>query len=302
MYDETYIGPFIHEKMLPCNHSTAFLTPCLRNINSPLLSGTALLGKPMELYEAVIQLLDHVQNGTIAADDLLSEAIRCLIVYKNEREEELNAALNLFKPDGDVLPLSAGAIVQLIEQHLKCQWSSRLPVLIIAACYNAAVDNLEQQILPMTAHNAADKQTLSLGDVSITLRDDSGKVVTSYEMKQKSVTQEDVDTALNKTLRWPYRIDNYVFITTDKTEDKVHEYAAGLYQRTGGIEFSILDCLGFLRHFLHLFHRLRTTFLDEYQKLVLSETDSGVGHSLKLAFLALRRAAEDVEPDEEDVV
>jgi hypothetical protein len=50
--------------------------------------------------------------------------------------------------------------------------------------------------------------------------------------------------------------------------------------------------MGFIFHFLHLFHRLRTDFLEEYQKLVLEEPDSAVSHTLKEAFLTLRKAAE----------
>jgi len=60
----------------------------------------------------------------------------------------------------------------------------------------------------------------------------------------------------------------------------------------GGVEIVILGCLGSIGHFLHLFHRLRTDFLDEYQKLVLEEPDSAVSHTLKEAFLTLRKAME----------
>lgn len=57
----------------------------------------------------------------------------------------------------------------------------------------------------------------------------------------------------------------------------------------------VLDCLGFMRHYLHLFHRRRVAFLDVYQKLVLDQPDSAVGLPLKEVILALRRAA--IEPD-----
>ncbi len=62
--------------------------------------------------------------------------------------------------------------------------------------------------------------------------------------------------------------------------------------RTGGIEFVILDCISFLRHFLHLFYRLRMQFLEAYQTLLLAKPESAVRHELKVSFLALRRAAE----------
>ncbi len=63
-------------------------------------------------------------------------------------------------------------------------------------------------------------------------------------------------------------------------------------EKTGGTEIVVLDCIGFLRHFLHFFHRSRAKFLDSYQNLVLSEPDSAVSQPLKEALLALRQAAE----------
>ncbi len=58
------------------------------------------------------------------------------------------------------------------------------------------------------------------------------------------------------------------------------------------VNTDVLDCIGFLRHFLHFFHRSRIVFLNAYQELVLSEPDSAVSQPLKEVFLALRRAAE----------
>ena len=143
-------------------------------------------------------------------------------------------------------------------------------------------------------HTAADTQTGALGDVEITLVNDD-QVITSYEMKNRRLTNDDIDQTLQKLAEIPNSIDNYVFITTDVISDETKAYADSLYQRTGGTEFAILDCIGFLRHFLHLFHRLRLDFLDAYQKLVLDEPDSAVSQPLKEAFLALRLAAESDE-------
>ena len=57
----------------------------------------------------------------------------------------------------------------------------------------------------------------------------------------------------------------------------------------------MLDCIGFLRHFLHFFHRVRIEFLNTYQSLVLDEPGSAVSQPLKEAFLTLRQAAESDE-------
>src|SRR3972149_5338890 len=156
----------------------------------------------------------------------------------------------------DTTPLSSEAMVNLIEQHLNCKNSSRLPVLVVAAAYRAVGDKLGERVLPLRSHTAADEQTGAMGDVEICLINDD-QVVTVYEMKMKRVTIDDVDRALPKIATAKMRIHNYIFITTDIIDDPVKTYAGEAYERTGGTEIAILDCIGFLRHFLHLFHRLR---------------------------------------------
>lgn len=143
----------------------------------------------------------------------------------------------------------------------------------------------------MQSHNAADLQTGALGDIEITLLEDN-EIVTSYEMKNKRVTNEDIDRALQKLLVSGKRVDNYIFITTEVIDEQVQNYARSLYQETGGVEFVVLNCIGFVRHFLHLFHRLRNKFLETYQSMILEESQSSVGQPIKEAFLAMRRAAE----------
>ena len=56
-YDEAYLTRFINENRLPCNPTTAFLTPALRNINRPLTVNLDLVGRPREVYEYTLQLL-----------------------------------------------------------------------------------------------------------------------------------------------------------------------------------------------------------------------------------------------------
>ena len=114
-------------------------------------------------------------------------------------------------------------------------------------------------------------------------------------MKTRPVTRNDIDDALAKIAHSDPRIDNYLFVTTEAIDRDVRAYAASLYEETGGTEVAVLDCIGFLRHFLHLFHRSRAAFLNVYQELVLSEPDSAVSAALKEAFLALRQAAESGE-------
>lgn len=290
-YDERYITRFINMHRLPCNSTTAFLTPALRNIDRPLTAEIDLIGRPRQLYADTLQLLDDVHTGRVSAEDLLAETIRHLLLLRAEQEMRMTTLLAGLRDSDDAFPLSSEAIISLIEQHLNCRNSSRLPVLIVTAAYQVIGERIGERVLPIKGHNAADKQTGALGDVEVCLVGDDN-IVTVYEMKMRSVTVDDVDRTLQKIASASMHIDNYIFITTDEIHDQVRSYAASLYERTGGTEIAILNCIGFLRHFLHLFHRLRTAYLDAYQELVLAEPDSAVSQPLKEAFLALRQAAE----------
>jgi fructose-specific component phosphotransferase system IIB-like protein len=192
------------------------------------------------------------------------------------------------------LPLSVEDTLNVIGIHFDCKHSDRLPVLAIMAAFSIAKAKLGERVLGLTAHNAADEQTGAVGDIQITLLGED-KVVTSCEMKNKAVQLGDIDRALQKIAAQGKHVQNYIFITTEPVTDDVLEYARSKYDETGGVEIAILDCIGFLRHFLHLFHRLRKDFLDQYQVLVLKESDSAVSQALKEAFLALRQAAESAD-------
>lgn len=290
-YDEAYIWPFASKYGLPVNSTTAFLTPGFRTMNVPLAPPLTISGRPKHMYSNTIQLLDDTHQGKLTPQDLLSETLRQLLILKQEQETRMQQLLEELRTSQNSIPLSSEDIASLIEQHLRSPKSSRLPVLVVAAAYKAAADRLREYPKPLYSHTAADQQTGALGDVEITLVDDD-QVVTCYEMKAKEVTKEDIDLAINKLANAGIRVDNYIFVTTETIEKDVAEYAASLYKETEGIEFTILDCLGFLRHFLHLFHRLRLAFLDAYQEFLLSEPDSAVSQPLKELFLALRRAAE----------
>lgn len=290
-YDEQHLNHFINANRLPCNPTTAFLTPTLRNQDAPLTTDTELVGRPRQVYKDTLQLLDDVANNRVTAEAVLVETVRLLLALRDERQarmEELKASID---QSSDTLPLATEAIVTLLEQHLACKNSSRLPVLMVAAAYAAATTAIGERTLPLHAHNAADEQTGAIGDVEICLVNDD-RVCTIYEMKSKRVTIDDIDRALQKLPHCPGHIDNYIFVTTDEIDIPVREYADALYGRTNGTEFAILDCIGFVRHFLHFFHRRRIEFLNSYQQLVMDEPTSAVNQPLKEAFLTLRQAAQ----------
>jgi len=292
LYDERYVQKLTTAPYnLPMNSTTAFLTPGFRTKNIVLTTDVALEGRPAEMYKALLELFADVEANRVSARAAMDEVLRMLIVERTKREQSIQNLLRDIKRTVDRLPPAAEDIVNLVGQHLACKNSSRLPVLIIAAAYRVASERLGERILHLHAHNAADKQTGAAGDIEITLVGDDD-VITAYEMKMKPVSIDDINIAMEKIATHRQTIQNYIFVTTDKIDPEVREYAACKYEETGGIEIAILNCLGFLRHFLHLFHRLRTAFLDSYQELVLQEPESAVSYTLKETFLALRKAAE----------
>lgn len=294
-YDEHPIAAFISAQGLPCNRTTGFLTPAFRTKNIALTPDVSLGGDSPELDAAFLAVITAIFEGHISAEDVLTEIIRELLRIKQAHESELEMSMVRLREPGLSDTLSAEGIVMLLQQHVASPYTSRLPVLMVAAAYSAAAPLLREHTLPLQEHNAADEQTGALGDVEIVLTADNN-LVTCYEMKTRRVTHNDIDQALQKAQKYwqreGKRLDNYIFITTDKIDVDVAEYAASLYEKTGGIEFVILDCISFLRHFLHFFYRVRMTFLEAYQALLLAEPESAVRHELKISFLALRRASE----------
>lgn len=87
-YDERYLTHFIAEHELPCNSTTAFLTPALRNIDRPLTTEVVLVGRPPQVYSDTIKLLDDVAAGKADAHDVLADAIRILLLVRSEKGRE----------------------------------------------------------------------------------------------------------------------------------------------------------------------------------------------------------------------
>ena len=289
-YDESVIQRLVTEFKLPCNNTTAYLTPAFRNGNEIMRPGLKLEGRPPELYVEMLDVLNAVYKQRLMPEQLLREMFRQLIIVRDQQTRRINELLESLSTTVGGQPLSSEQIITLVEQHLNCPNASRLPTLVVSAAYQSVSQYLGEVIRPLNAHNSADKQTGAFGDVEVTLMNDNS-VVTCYEMKDKRVMRHDIDVALPKIAEQGVSLDNYIFITTEPIDDEVMQYAKSLYNRIG-VEFAILTCIGFLRHFLHLFHRHRVHFLEQYQTFVLMEPDSSVSQPLKEAFLSLRRAAE----------
>lgn len=289
-YDERIVEPFVLKYQLPCNATTAFLTPSFRTINRPLAREMFDNSRPPEPYHQMMDVIDYVELYPEKAESVLLEIIRNLIIIKEDNEKLLHEKLAQIKAGSEITMLSSEEIVTLIEQHIQCKNSSRLPVLVVAAAYASVKDMIGEHTKELLSHQAADRQTGALGDIEVTLLTEEN-TITCYEMKSRAVLKTDIEKGIEKIDSYGSHIDNYIFITTKPIDREVNEYAKNLY-REMGTEVVVLDCIGFLRHFLHFFHRRRIQFLDNYQKLVLKEPTSSVSQALKEAFLALRVAAQ----------
>jgi DNA adenine methylase len=287
-YDEEYISSFIQRYQLPCNPTTAFLTPAFRAKNQPLEANVPLHGKPREPYDAFISLLELVQNGSLNAQELLTEVIRQLLLVKNERQQQIGSLIQRIKDQK--VNLSADSIIQILNQHLQSKRSSRLPVLLVTAAYDVARDYLHKHPKPLQPHTAADIRAGTLGDLEIEFSTHQ-RLAVVYEMKTRLITINDLERAAQKVAGSPIQIDQYVFITTAPIDASIHGHAAYLSKQIG-IEFMVFDCIHFLKHFIHLFYELRMAFLDRYEQLLLQEPESAVSHELKQKFLELRAAAQ----------
>ena len=118
-YDEQYIGDFIRLHNLPCNATTAFLTPTLRNMDQTLTAKIVLVGRPSGMYQSALMLLDDVHKKKISAQKVLDESIRLLLIERNARKQRISTLLTGIGRSLGQAPLSSEDTVLLIEQHLR---------------------------------------------------------------------------------------------------------------------------------------------------------------------------------------
>lgn len=283
-YDERYLQAFITEHNLPLNRTTAFLTPAFRTFNQPLLAETKLSGKPAALYTSLISLLQDIQNGEHSAEDYLKEILRLLIQIRDAQQQAIQERLRRLESAHQ--ELSMQQIMEIVSAHMKKPRSSRLPVLVIAAAYDTAKESLGKHYTRLLPHTAADKPTDALGDLEIELSAHERTYIV-YEVKDRVITQSDIQNALLKLSERTELPAEYAFVSTKPIPPTVYDYIQSINRQQLAVEIQAYDCLQFLKHFLHLFHEKRMQFLDRYKELVLSEPASAVAQSLKEKLLEL---------------
>lgn len=87
-YDEKYVELLVHKYKLPCNPTTAYLTPAFRNLDRLLTTSLVLVGRPREVYVYTLDILNTVHSKQETAEDVLYEIIRFLLIVKKEDENE----------------------------------------------------------------------------------------------------------------------------------------------------------------------------------------------------------------------
>lgn len=166
-YDEAFVAPFVFRHELPVNPTTSFLTPAFRTNKRTIEPGVELIGRPRQLYASIISLITAIHDGSLDAESALSEIVRWLLVIREERKHRIETLFASLRGTARDSFIPAESIVTLITQHLALPKSARLPVLIVAAAYQAAREHLGERPMSLRGHNAADKQTGALGDVEI---------------------------------------------------------------------------------------------------------------------------------------
>ena len=78
------------------------------------------------------------RGRSLSAIILLVETVRALMMLRDEFQARKDSLSGALKRGEGALPLSSDAIVTLTSQHLVCKNASRLPVLVVAAAYEAA--------------------------------------------------------------------------------------------------------------------------------------------------------------------
>jgi len=166
-YDEQFVAEFITKYDLPLNATTAFLTPAFRTKNQPIDANTTLVGKPKEVYTALVSLLQDVQHERLPAESCLTEVIRQLVVARDSRRKNIEQLLASVNRRTEAL--TAQQIVEIVAEHLRQPRSSRLPVLVVAAVYEVIAEIAGKTPRGLLPHTAADIRTGALGDLEIVL-------------------------------------------------------------------------------------------------------------------------------------
>ena len=90
-------------------------------------------------------------GGRLPAERVLVGTVRVLLRLRDENLARMASLAGALKRGEGALPLSSEATGASVSQHLARKNTSRLPVLIVAAAYEAAGTKLAENLLPLTS-------------------------------------------------------------------------------------------------------------------------------------------------------
>lgn len=270
--DEDLVASFLRQERLPAMVSTVFTNRGLDRGDGILSqSGTTLL------YRPAVELLEQVANGNLTAEDLLAEAIRVLLAMKRKDDAEMASLQEAARQTRTTL--TSAEILSLLAEHKNAPATSRLPVLALAAAYEAAGPEAGWKVRPLRGHYAADRSTGALGDIEVVSPDDDS-LINVLDGKDKVVTSADLADASRKAAAG--NVPSYIVATTEEIPKEIEQAAAAL---SGSRDIAVRDWLALVRDILLLHPKARERFLDIYRDLVLD--DPQVGQPLRESLLRL---------------
>ncbi len=107
-YDERYVQRLADSPYrFPINATTAFLTPGFRTKNIVLTMDINLEGRPAEMYKALLELFDSIQNNRVTATTVMDESMRLLVIERDQRQASIEKLVRDINRTADQLPLWA---------------------------------------------------------------------------------------------------------------------------------------------------------------------------------------------------
>lgn len=205
--DTRYITPFMKEKLFPSMAESGWLTRTLE-INQPY--DFHYPGKiTAELKSSFLSLLDKVQTQDRDAELYLTYIFQHLIKLRERGK------FDIAKPSN----ININTTLWFFDKHFTHKYSAsgaaRLPVLAIHSIYQCMVNEIgrfaNKELLDLQEHEAADKQTGSIGDVEI--KDENNKLFEAVEVKHKiPIDAQMVNTAYEKFKS--HSVDRYYILST----------------------------------------------------------------------------------------
>ncbi len=277
-FDAAATVPFLHEKSLPYNVETHWLSQTF-SFASQYLRGLQLKTNPKNAGLDMVELVNRVQeaSGTSVARAVTVVLLTRLIEQRNRGKVALE------KPKD----LTIDQIIEVLQAHFHKGYSRntpRLPQLAIYAMYRCIIGTIARYegmtLQPLERMKTANRKSGSVGDVDVNYGE---KPFEAVEVKfEVPISRDDVGEAIQKIKT--ASVERYFILGTAGTASSDREIIRKLqsdFKRANGCEIIVDSLLETIRRYLRLV-RSANTFVFEYTTLV--ETDADLDYEHRLAW------------------